>query len=81
MQKHPGKELYQMIDIIEALSTDETFSVAFCKNCPAISETPGDVTCPTDFEPFYNSGCVKSQEIDAIEAAVREAEIAIAEAV
>jgi hypothetical protein len=81
MKEHPGKELYQMINVIEMLMEDETFIPKFCKDCPAVSHIPGDVTCPADFEPFYNAGCVKSQAIAAIEAVAREFEAVTAEAV
>jgi hypothetical protein len=64
-----------MIDIIEALSEDEDYMTRFCRDCPAGRD------CPADFEPFCNNGCVKTSEIERIEAAVTEAEAVMEEAV
>lgn len=76
-----------MIGIIEALSCDKNWMERFCRDCPAVFripatlETPEEAGCPADLEPFFNYGCVRADEIEKIEAAAREVEAAIKEAV
>ena len=78
-----------MIDFIEELSCDETWMNKFCRGCKAVTvlRVQGNLriaderNCPAEFNPFYNSGCVRKHEVEKIEAAVFNAESVIAKAV
>lgn len=53
-----------MIDLIEAISTDDAIMERFCSGCPRV------MNCPADNEPFcYTGRCLNGNRIETIKAA------------
>ena len=70
-----GKRLF---DTIESFIENPAFCEwmgKFCEDCPAVTRipatlyTPPDEICPCDFQPFFNGGCERENEISDIEIA------------
>ena len=80
VRQHANKEnnMHTLFDAIGSIIENPAFCEwmgKFCEDCPAVTRipatryTPAEELCPCDFQPFFNSGCKRQDDIHAIEAA------------
>jgi len=76
--RHLEDNMKGLFDAIDSIIDNPAFCewmYKFCEDCPAVTRipatryTPAEELCPCDFQPFFNSGCKRQDDIHAIEAA------------